>query len=170
MRIFNRNNRSKKGQAAMEFLMTYGWAILVVLVVIGALAYFGVLTPTAFLPSRCQFSTGLVCLDKQITSDGVIAFRINNGLGTAIDIKAIGVNDSSRFYTGCPAGVDLATPVTILAGQEKTVTITNCAPNDVEVGMRIKASVTLAYSDRTTGFNHTVIGLLLTDVEPSNNP
>jgi len=28
----------KKGQAAMEFLMTYGWAILVVLIVIGALA------------------------------------------------------------------------------------------------------------------------------------
>jgi len=26
----------KKAQAAMEFLMTYGWAILVVLVVIGA--------------------------------------------------------------------------------------------------------------------------------------
>jgi len=30
----------KKSQAAMEFLMTYGWAILVVLVAIGALAYF----------------------------------------------------------------------------------------------------------------------------------
>lgn len=27
----------------MEFLMTYGWAILVILVAIGALAYFGVL-------------------------------------------------------------------------------------------------------------------------------
>ena len=36
----------RKGQAAMEFLMTYGWAILVVLVVIGALAYFGILSPT----------------------------------------------------------------------------------------------------------------------------
>ncbi len=30
----------KKGQGAMEFLMTYGWAILVVLVAIGALFYF----------------------------------------------------------------------------------------------------------------------------------
>lgn len=32
----------KKCQAAMEFLMTYGWAILVVLVAVGALFYFGV--------------------------------------------------------------------------------------------------------------------------------
>ena len=39
----------KKSQAAMEFLMTYGWAILVVLVAIGALAYFGVLSPCSQL-------------------------------------------------------------------------------------------------------------------------
>jgi uncharacterized protein (UPF0333 family) len=38
----------RKGQAAMEFLMTYGWAILVVLAAIGALAYFGVLSPDKF--------------------------------------------------------------------------------------------------------------------------
>jgi len=37
----------------MEFLMTYGWAILVVLVVIGALAYFGVLSPATLLPEKC---------------------------------------------------------------------------------------------------------------------
>jgi len=39
----------KRAQAAMEFLMTYGWAILVVLVAIGALAYVGVLSPEKFL-------------------------------------------------------------------------------------------------------------------------
>lgn len=33
----------KKGQAVMEWLMTYGWAILVVLVAIGALVYFEVI-------------------------------------------------------------------------------------------------------------------------------
>ena len=43
----------KKAQAALEFLMTYGWAILVVLAAIGALAYFGVLSPSNFLPSKC---------------------------------------------------------------------------------------------------------------------
>lgn len=41
--------KSKKSQAAMEFLMTYGWAILVALIVISALAYFGVLNPERFL-------------------------------------------------------------------------------------------------------------------------
>ena len=36
---------SKKGQAAMEFLMTYGWAILAAIIAIGVLAYFGVFSP-----------------------------------------------------------------------------------------------------------------------------
>ena len=36
--------KSKKSQATMEFLMTYGWAILIVLTAIAALVYFGVLS------------------------------------------------------------------------------------------------------------------------------
>jgi len=55
--------RGNKAQAAMEFLMTYGWAILVVLVVIGALAYFGVLSPGRLLPDRCQLPPGVSCED-----------------------------------------------------------------------------------------------------------
>jgi len=34
--------KNKRAQAAMELLMTYGWAILVVLFAIGSLFYFGV--------------------------------------------------------------------------------------------------------------------------------
>ena len=35
----------KRGQAAMEFLMTYGWAILAAIIAIGVLVYFGVFSP-----------------------------------------------------------------------------------------------------------------------------
>ncbi|HLC46713.1 MAG TPA: hypothetical protein VJI75_03140 [Candidatus Nanoarchaeia archaeon] len=53
----------KRAQAAMEFLLTYGWAILIVLVVIAALAYFGVLSPSKFLPEKCTFQPGILCKD-----------------------------------------------------------------------------------------------------------
>ena len=48
---------NKKGQATMEFLITYGWAILVVLVAIVALVYFGVINPEKFNPNvvLCQY-------------------------------------------------------------------------------------------------------------------
>lgn len=44
--------RMKKAQAALEFLMTYGWAFMVILIMIAALAYFGVLNPDRILPDR----------------------------------------------------------------------------------------------------------------------
>ena len=71
---------NRKGQAAMEFLMTYGWAILVVLVVIGALGYFGVLNPTALLPEKCMFGVEVACKDFQLLTNQV-ALRLQNNIG-----------------------------------------------------------------------------------------
>jgi len=39
----------KQAQAAMEFLMNYGWAFLVVFIAIGALAFFGIFNPEKFM-------------------------------------------------------------------------------------------------------------------------
>ena len=38
-----------KGQTAIEYLMTYGWAILIILIVAGVLAYYGIFAPSSFL-------------------------------------------------------------------------------------------------------------------------
>ena len=44
----------KKSQAAMEFLMTYGWALLIVIIVIAALVFFGLLNPDNLLPDKAD--------------------------------------------------------------------------------------------------------------------
>lgn len=78
---------SKRGQAAMEFLMTYGWAIMVVLVVIGALAYFGVLSPDALLPEKCDVGPQIGCKD----------FKLVNNVGAAADtIQVILTNSAGQ--------------------------------------------------------------------------
>src|SRR3990167_2852536 len=59
---------SSKSQAALEFLTTYGWAFLVILIMIGSLAYFGILNPSKILPDRCNFGPEFECLDYQISS------------------------------------------------------------------------------------------------------
>lgn len=58
---------TRKGQAALEFIATYGWAIMVVLVMTGAFAYFGILNPSKLMPSRCGGTPEFVCADYQIT-------------------------------------------------------------------------------------------------------
>ena len=57
-----------KFQAAIEFLATYGWAFLVILISIGALSYFGVLSPSKLLPDRCNFGSEFGCVDYAIGS------------------------------------------------------------------------------------------------------
>lgn len=84
---------NKKGQAAMEFLMTYGWAILVVLAAIAALAYFGVLSPSKMLPERTTFSAPLPHVANAVidmNGSVTVAFRNNEGVTVAIDGNAAG--------------------------------------------------------------------------------
>ena len=68
----------RKAQAAMEFLMTYGWAILVVLAAIGALAYFGVLSPGQFAQERCTIGSNFDCTDNVIEGDSTVRFAVTN--------------------------------------------------------------------------------------------
>jgi hypothetical protein len=74
----------------MEFIMTYGWAILVVLVMVGALAYFGVLNPTNLLPERCTLPAGFHCRDFRISdSSGQLRVQmtVENKQGEAISLS-----------------------------------------------------------------------------------
>jgi hypothetical protein len=81
--------KSKKAQAAMEFLMTYGWALLVVLIAIAALAFFGLLNPQRFLPEKCELGSGLTCLEfaaevGQSPTNSNITIIFNNGIGQPV--------------------------------------------------------------------------------------
>jgi hypothetical protein len=83
-----------RAQAAMEFLMTYGWALLVVLIVISALAYFGVLSPGNLVSERCSFEAGLGCSDFQAGSNGV-SVQVQNNLGRTITVQSVSFNSDA---------------------------------------------------------------------------
>jgi hypothetical protein len=70
----------KRGQAAMEFLMTYGWAILVLLGAIIALSNFGVLNPDNFRPNKCIFtgSARIFCEDYNVEYTYFLGFIHRN--------------------------------------------------------------------------------------------
>ena len=167
----------KRGQAAMEFLMTYGWAILVVLVVIGALSYFGVLNPQSFLPKKCQFSTGLVCTAHQVFSNGGMQIQINNGLGNDIGVKVVSFESDNNIIK-CTTAIDTSTKkngITIPAGVSTTFKMAADSPCGKEEldsfkGARIKGKLNIKYIDLQTQFEHNQPGTLLTDVEEGTLP
>jgi hypothetical protein len=75
----------RKAQAALEFLTTYGWAFLVILVMIGALGYFGILSPSRFLPERCNVGPEFSCDEYRVlASTGVLSIKFTNNVGETI--------------------------------------------------------------------------------------
>jgi len=75
----------------MEFLLTYGWAITIVIVAVAAMAYFGVLDGSRFAPTMCTLPPGLSCMDHSVTTNiggtqNNFKIVIKNNLGHQISI------------------------------------------------------------------------------------
>jgi hypothetical protein len=155
----------KKSQAAMEFLMTYGWAILVVIVVIAALAYFGVLDPSKFLmPSQCQLPAGLSCLDHRVYVQGVtnkLELNIKNNLGTAIQLTSIDISTFNNkhqdllYITPLNNGDATKSPNNVVVSD-----LTNIAAGGslVPSGTKYDFDFTITYTNQESQLLHTVNG------------
>jgi hypothetical protein len=77
----------RRAQASLEYIITYGWAFLVILVVLGALAYFGVINPSKWIPDECDFGPQMECVDYQATaSTDRIDLYLRNNFGKGIVI------------------------------------------------------------------------------------
>ena len=53
--------KGKRGQAAMEFLTTYGWAILIIVIVLAALIWLGVFNVQNKVVDSCSIQPELAC-------------------------------------------------------------------------------------------------------------
>jgi len=77
---------SLHGQAAIEYLMPYGWALLAIVIVIAILL---ILNPFS-APQGCRFDQiGFTCVNPVITTGGAIFAKITNGNNNAVYIYAV---------------------------------------------------------------------------------
>lgn len=141
----------KRGQAAMEFLMTYGWAILVVLAAIGALAYFGVLNQDQFVPEKCLLDAGIACDGYKITPS-TSKIVMTNGMGRDLVINSIEVGSCSKVEN-----------ITFDAGDQITVELSGCTNGDNE--RKFTGDITIGYTEYKTGLTKTHRGSLITEIE-----
>ncbi len=175
----------KKAQGALEFLMTYGWAFLVILIMIGALAYFGVLNPTKFLPERCTFGSQFLCKDYLITggaSSANVTVKLQNNLGQAIyvinstldvssqegfgDCTAYGAFDNTDVDVAYDAALAVGTAIS--DGGFFTIKAIECTSlGGMTGGSKYKLAVNIPYFAATSSddFSHTVQGEVFANVE-----
>jgi hypothetical protein len=171
----------RKGQTAMEYLMTYGWAILIIMIVLVVLFYLGVLNPA--VPVQCTFPSGFTCISSKIdASDGNLTLVIGEGTGHTIVIT--GVNCSDNMSSGYTPNIvfygDTNNNVTMNSGSQEQVAYptgplqvlcthayngADTAISQQTVGATYSGNIYINYTEVDTGTNHIVVGSYTADYE-----
>jgi len=140
----------RRGQAAMEFLMTYGWAILAAIIAIGVLAYFGVFSPGQYIGSSAIVTAPFYANAWNVDATSVNIELQNNG-GETLVIERIALTDLN--------GADSCTAI----GQQLPLNSGNTAAYSITcqglvAGETFKADVSITYSKVGSSLNLTSTG------------
>jgi hypothetical protein len=145
--------KTMRGQAAIEYLMTYGWAILVIAIVIAVLYMF--FTPYLSV-NQCTMETGFACNDPlpeiYIGADGNVQMniRIHNKQQEGIIIKAVLCTTAPPEQVQYSTTYNLPKEVTIPAGGYGDVTKIECLnengnPVQMQAGQNFKGNIIIWY-------------------------
>ncbi len=148
----------KKAQAALEFLTTYGWAFLVILIMIGSLAYFGILNPSKILPNRCNFGPEFECLDWQLsltTNDVKIKMKNNVGEPIVISNFTLGSETTTALACTAPANIGAANVWGTSEVRDFTLSSCNIAAAGFQKGEKDKALINIKYYSIKSGSTYT---------------
>ncbi len=161
----------RKSQFALEFIATYGWAIMVILIMFSALSYFGVLNPSKILPSRCNLGLEFHCIDHLITygsdgTDGVFKIKLRNSLGQAVAISSVELSSETETQFTCTTLP--AYPDPWKSGETIDLIWGACNPKAVgfPAGEKAKISLTVSYYIKSSGssYKRTVKGDVFSNV------
>ena len=105
----------RRAQAAMEFMTTYGFAFIAILIVVGALNYFGVIDPQAFVPPRCTFDDFIDCPSyniQEVTPGAQYNFDLQVGNLESDDILLYQIGVKEKKGTSYCYSQDIRDPTT----------------------------------------------------------
>ncbi len=93
------NNRRRRAQGALEYLMSYGWAILLVVMIGGSLYALGVFNPATFIGSRSATGfTTFQITDWALAPDS-FTFLLGNKYGEQITVTSINATRKGTSYS-----------------------------------------------------------------------
>ena len=139
-----------KSQSALEYMMTYGWAILVIVIVAAVLYSLGIFSPSSSLSTTITGFSNLGQVTAQcysnLTGSGFsqnvgLVLTFGNAVGYPINISSINVTDSILSKSFHINTSDLISP----NGISEIFDIPNVCPQSG--GSRFSDSVTITYTE-----------------------
>jgi hypothetical protein len=142
--------KSKRSQSALEYMMTYGWAILIIVIVAVILYSMGIFNPSSSVTFTSSgfspFTISSVICSQDGLSFSVLAGPMPNGaysmsVNSFYIVSSSGTNTSRISYT-------LSSPITLTSGKTGVIAV----PNVVcpSAGTKVSMSANLEYSYSTT--------------------
>ena len=151
------HNRNLKAQSAMEYLMTYGWAILIIAVVLGALFSLGVFSGASLIGNACIAGPGYYCGTMVFTHAGTLTASIGQSTGSnwGSAVLIFAVQGSATGTGGGPVvltGNTITFASGIASGQQVAFSVT---PGATSVGTALAGSIWSCYS-AAAGVTYTI--------------
>jgi hypothetical protein len=153
----------RNGQAALEFLMTYGWAILAIVIVGAALFALGFFSPQIFASGKaCLGFSSLSYVDHAFANDGNLTVQLGSArddicvTGVVLELKD-GTTVTATAVTGTQGDCGVG-EVMIEANDKATITATGGSLTGQDVGdtyTGAKLTVTYDVIDGITGHTDT---------------
>ncbi len=84
-----------KSQSALEYMMTYGWAILVIVIVAGVLYSLGIFSPASSLSSTVTGFSNLGSVTGECAANGILRISLGDSTGYPINITGVTAKSST---------------------------------------------------------------------------
>ncbi len=142
----------KRGQSALEYLVTYGWAILAIVIIAGVLWYFGIFNPSRFAGEKqCGGFSAFVCQDFRINTAGDLRILLNNKAGGSV--TSVSLTHANGTAVACATS-------TVAANANTTCNLAVIVPAGTSGNTVDQTTVTVTYTDSRSGIGHTDAGFV----------
>ncbi|EEZ93058.1 MAG: hypothetical protein BJBARM4_0997, partial [Candidatus Parvarchaeum acidiphilum ARMAN-4] len=130
----------RRSQSALEYMMTYGWAILIIVIVAVILYSMGIFNPSSSISTTITGFSSTPVSSAIFTDNGGLSLSVQNSVGYPIEIT----NITATTTTG--GKVTIEPNITLLPGKSQVLVLSKLftAANQ---GSHISTAVTITYKE-----------------------
>ena len=143
-----------KLQSAIEYLTTYGWAILIIAIALVTLFELGVFNRTP--PTTCLLTSGFGCNDYYMTTNGVLVFNLEQQTTNPINVTGIACFQNSTLLAGQQPYNPPSNQVFMPVGSSDVFYVqcytSNTVPYSGNIGAVFPGTLAIYYTDAVTHF------------------
>jgi len=156
-----------KLQSAIEYLTTYGWAIIIISIVVVAL--FEIVTSAQQPVQECILPAGFSCESYTLASNGLLTINLGQATTYPIQVTAMGCTNPQSLSNMIIENTMTANYISMPIGSNYIFTNVYCYSNGTVYSGTVGAStfsgyLEINYTNSYTGFPNTQYGTIRVEV------